>query len=225
MEYILNKSAVISTTPQSDREKWLQERYGLITGTKYYGIIFSKTKEEKVLHAKKICGIIPDTIKPEDMAKVQYGNDNESVVRDSLNQLLGTTIFELGVVRMSPDSIFACSIDGILENGEIVELKTTGKPTPTVLESDFSEIPLTYRWQMTHNIACTGAPACHYYSYSYTSDSYYYRYYPFDQKLWKTNSSKATKYYKDFIDPIYDLSTRTVRATPLKFEYEPKLKF
>lgn len=222
MEYILNKLAFISSIPQSDLKNWLKDRYGLITGTKYYNIYYAKSIEAKIEHAKKICGIISDVIPPEQMGKVQYGIDNEHKVRDHLEQFLGEHIYELGVVRMSPDSIFACSIDGILENGDIVELKTTGKPTPERAMSDYSEIQLSYRWQMNHNMVCTGAKRCHFYSYSYTSDQYYYRCVEFDEKLWDEMSLRAHVFHTEFIEPIYDLSTRTVREvtlTPINDQY------
>lgn len=212
MEYILNKLAVVSSIPQSDTVNWLKDRFGLITGTKYFTIFFGKTKEAKIEHAKKICGILADTIAPENMSKVQYGLDNEDKVRDHLEIYLGEKIYELGVVRSSHNSIFACSIDGILSNGDIVELKTTGKPTPTRVMSDCSEIPIYHLWQMNHNMFCTGAKRCHYYSYSYTSESYYYRCIEFDRDLWNKMRSKAVKFYIDFIDPIYDLQARTVKS-------------
>lgn len=221
--YILNRLAVVSMIPQSDKENWLNDRFGLITGTKYYGIYFSKTKGVKIDHAKKICGIISDIIPAEHMSKVQYGLDNEDKVRDNLEQHLGEHIYELGVVRMSPDAIFACSIDGILTNGDIVELKTTAKPTPDRVMSDYSEIQLSYRWQMNHNMFCTGAKRCHFYSYSYTSEEYYYRCVEFDEKLWNEMSAKAISFYEEFVNPIYDLSTRTVRDVPLISNYDQDL--
>lgn len=215
MDFLLNLSAVVSNIPQSMIKEWLIERFGLITGTKYYGIICSKTKEQKELHAKKICGIVEDKIAPEHMDKVQFGLDNESRVREELEKILNMKIHELGVVRMHATSIFACSIDGILENGDIVELKTTEKPFPTEYRSDYGEIPFTHMWQMTHNCACTGANGCHYMSYHKNEDLYYHRYVPFNDKMWKEISDKATKFYTQYIYPIYDIITRTVREVPL----------
>lgn len=215
MEYILNQLAVVSLIPQHMREEWLKDRFGLITGTKYFGIICSKTNGQRELHAKKICGIIEDQIPAEHMSKVQFGLDNEYKVREELERQLEKKIYELGVIRENPTSIFACSIDGILEDGDIVELKTTEKPFPTEYKSDYSEIPFTYMWQMTHNCVCTGAKGCHYMSYHRNEDMFYYRYVPFNKKIWKEISEKAIAFYAKFIYPIYDITSRTVREVKL----------
>lgn len=221
MEFLLNKNAIVSSVSQDDVLNWLIDRYGLITGTKYFGIICSKTREQKELHAKKICGIIKDEIPVEHMAKVQYGLDNEDRVREYLEKKLEQKIYELGVVRESVDSIFACSIDGILSNGDIVELKTTEKPIPTDYKSDYSEIPYSYMWQMTHNCVCTGAKGCHYLAYHRNEDMYYYRYVPLQQHIWDDISIKAINFYLEYIHPIYDLVTRKVREVHLKVNFKP----
>lgn len=218
MEFVKNKEAIISSTPQSEREKWLSERIGIITGTKYFGIMFSKTEEEKINHAKKICGLLEEQIPEHQRELVQFGLENEHIVRDQLSMYLCRDIYELGFIRSSPTSIFGCSVDGILDDGNIVELKTTIKPFPLESKSDYSEIPITHLWQMTNNCACTGARGCHYMSYHRNENAYYYRYVPFRFKIWLDISKKAIKFYKKYVVPIYDISTRQIREQELTEE-------
>lgn len=215
MEFILNKTSVPSTVMQSNLELWLKDRLGLITGTRYYGILRSKTVEQKRIHAMKICGILKDEIPPEAMEQVQYGLDNEDKVRKQMEYQHNVKVHELGFVRKDPDSIFGCSVDGILEDGDIAEFKTTKKPFTQEYKSDYSEIQYTHMWQMTHNCACTGAKGCHYMSYHRNENTYYDRYVPFNQSMWDYISGKATIFYTEYIHPIYDLDTRTVRAFSL----------
>lgn len=209
---LLNNRAIISSTPQNDYKKWLSERHGLITGTRYWGIYYSKDEQEKIDHALKICGLKTDIFSEEALKLTEYGIKNEHILRDFLEQYLGMRIYEIGVVRMDSDSIFACSVDGVLENGEIVEFKTTGKETPSQVASDGSEIPINYRWQMNHNMAVTGARKCHYLSYSYTSNLFYYKCFNFDEQLWENDMKpKVIEFYNSYVRPIYDLHSRTLR--------------
>lgn len=198
-KYVRNKEAVISKTPQSEREKWLKERIGIITGTRYFGIICSKNEEEKHNHALKICGLLTDIIPEESMELVQYGIENEHIVRKELEMQLGKKIYELGFIKHSPTSIFGCSVDGILDDGDIVELKTTKKPFPEAYLQNFAEIPFYHYWQMINNMACSGAKGCHYMSYHRNEDLYYYRYVPFNEDAWREISSKAIVFYENYV--------------------------
>lgn len=208
-QYVDHRICTVSNISQHDVENWKKERFGYITGTRWKTLIlFSKTEEAKQELAKKICGIIQDTIPDENMKYVKYGLDNEDKLRKLLETQIGAEIFEIGLVKSSLDNIFACSVDGILANGDIVEFKTSKKPIPTESYEDFREIDIGYYWQTQNNMAITGAKKCHFFFYSYTDNKIYYRVIPFNQEVWNYLKPQGEAFSRDYIEPIFDLVKR-----------------
>lgn len=202
MDFVNTDICSVSLTPQNDIENWKRERFGYITGTKWGKIIFSKTEEEKRNLALKICGFISDDIPEESKLFVQYGIENEDKLRKILENQTGNKIYEIGLAKSKINKEFACSIDGIMENGEIVEFKTSKKEIPEYQYSDFREININYLWQMQHNMAITGSKKCHFFLYSYTSNMIYYRIIDFDEKIWKYLKVVGSKYYEEYLEPL-----------------------
>lgn len=94
------------------------------------------------------------------------------------------------------------SVDGVLENGDIVEIKTTSKPTPKSHKRDYSEIPLGHMDQMQQNMSVTGARICHYFSFSRTSGKNYYRAVPFMQEKWNLIVRSNTFFYNNYMKKL-----------------------
>lgn len=204
-QYVNSRICKVSNTPQSDVENWKKERYGYITGTRWKTLIlFCKTEEAKHELAKKICGMISDVIPEENMKYVKYGIDNEDKLRKILESQIGAEVYEIGLVKSLLDGIFACSVDGILANGDIVEFKTSKKSIPLESYDDFREIDIGYYWQTQNNMAITGSKRCHFFFYSYTDNKIYYRIIPFNQSVWDYLKPQGEAFYRNYIEPIYD---------------------
>lgn len=224
-QYIDQTKCTVSMNRQGTSE-WLIERNGFITGSRQGTISILLSQREKLNGyikngnpnarkqnenklkdvenqlkeaAKKFCGIIPDIVASEHMEAVQYGLDNEDRLRNELSERIGQTIHQVGFCRFNKINFLGASPDGILENGDIVEIKTTMKPTPEEEKSDFSEIPIGHMQQMQHNMGVMGAARCHYYCYSRTSNSVYYRIIPFDEKEWNERIKMNTFFYNKYM--------------------------
>lgn len=217
-EYINKDICIVSSISQHDVENWKLDRYGYFTGTRYNQLInFCKTDEQKRALARKICGIDKDKIPEENMKYVKYGIDNEDNIRKILETMTGRKIHEAGFIKSKIYKGLGCSVDGIFEcdinnsEYEIAEFKTTKKECPNESYPDFREINIGYYWQMQNNMAITGSTKCHFFSYSYTSNLIYYRVVPFDQKVWDYLRNIAIDFCINYIDPIYDRETKTVK--------------
>lgn len=204
-QFVNSNICTVSSTSQHDVESWKRERLGYFTATRWGTLMrFCKTEEQKQELAKKICGLIKDEIPAENMKYVQYGLDNEDTIRKILETQIGMKVYEIGLCKSKIYDMFACSVDGIMENGDIAEFKTTKKEAPIDSYPDFREIDLGYYYQMQHNMALTGAKRCHFFSYSYTSNSIYYRIVPFSQTVWDELRPIGIDFVNRYIDPIYD---------------------
>lgn len=227
-QFLNNLKCTVSTIPQSD-PAFLEERHGLITGSKRSTISYllaMKEKFEKFIRegdpkmkkqnkdklneillkineaAKKFCGLIPDDVDPEHMEAVQYGLDNEDRLRDELSVKLEQTIYQVGLCRSIQISFMGASPDGVLENGDIVELKTTSKAIPTSSKSDYSEIQIGHMEQMQQTMGVTGALNCHYYISSKLTGETYYRCVPFNQQIWNKIVRSNTHFYNTYMRPL-----------------------
>ena len=211
-QFIRNKNCYVSPHKQGTKP-WLDERIDLITGSRDGSIIlYSNTKEKKIELANKICGVTPDLIKEEHKEKVQFGTDNEGGIRDHFQRTKRLKVHELGLCKLIENpTIFGASVDGILENGDIIEIKTTSKPTPTKQHTNYSEIPEGHMFQMQHGMAVLHARNCHYYSYSRHDGKYYYRIVPFDSNKWNYIKRILIKFYNEYMLPI--ISSRTIQDT------------
>lgn len=227
-QYIDTTRCTVSTHAQKTPE-WLEERNGLITASRLGTISFLLSRKKKledsikndnpryrnkniddlkdieaklIETAKKFCGYIPDIIPPEHMERVQYGLDNEDRLRDELSGVLGVPIYEVGLCKYIQYPFIGASPDGVMTNLEIIEIKTTEKPTPTHSYSDFSEIPISHLLQMQQNMGVLGAHQCHYYAYSRTSESTYHRIVPFMKERWDEIVEMDKYFYENYIKRV-----------------------
>jgi putative phage-type endonuclease len=202
-QYIKRENCYVSPYEQGTKE-WLNDRIGLITGTRTSSLsYFIKTHEEKIELAKKILGIIPDVIKEEHKEKVEFGSKYEDTIRKEFEKITGLKVYQLGVCKIIEEpTIFGASVDGILEDGSILEIKTTSRETPTVQYENYAEIPLYYQYQMQQSMAVVQAHQCHYISYSRTDDSLYYRIVKFDEKIWNFLRENGLSFYNEYIVPL-----------------------
>lgn len=223
-DFIDLSRCIISPYPQKSVE-WLNERKGMITASRRGSIIYLmkrkidlekliksnkfiesntikliKNEEQLVSLARKIIGIEEDIIPESQMEAVQYGIDNEDKIRDQFSQFIGTEIYELGLCKSTIIPYLGASPDGILPTRELLEIKTTSKPSPEFSYNDFSEITESHLEQMLQNMFVMGSFACHYYSYSRTSDKYYYRLYPFDEERWDKGSKLVDNFYNQYLN-------------------------
>lgn len=210
-QFVDLRICTVSDISQHDVEAWKKNRLGHVTGTRWKTLIlFCKTEEQKRELAGKISGIIPDVIPEENMKYVRYGLDNEDKLRKLLESQIGMEIYEIGLTVSKINNIFACSVDGICPNGDIVEFKTSKKPIPTDSYPDFREIDIGYYWQTQNNMAVTGSKRCHFFFYSYTDKKIYYRLIPFSQEVWDYLRPQGEAFHRDYIEPIFDM----VRKVP-----------
>jgi len=201
--FIRNKKCYISPYKQGTPE-WLAERVGLITGSVEGSIIiYANTHEKKQILAEQICGVRPILIKDEYKERVSFGTLSENNLRQDFENKKGFKVHELGFCKLLENpSIFGVSVDGILENGDIIEIKTSQKSIPKKQYANFTEIQESHIYQMQQGMAILGARNCHYWFYSRSDNATYHRLVPFDQTKWLFIRQRATIFYHEYMVPI-----------------------
>lgn len=192
----------ICTNPQGSPE-WLNDRVGKITGSVIGSLMnYCKTEEKKNEQADIICGLKKVVFSPESMEKVAFGTRNEDLIRQDFEEQFDHVVIELGLCNLIEDvMIFGTSVDGVLENKELLEIKTTSKEHPLKKYPDFSEINEGHMYQMQNGMAILGAKYCHYYSYSRVSKTTYHRKVPFIPKIWDKIREFCVPYWHLYIKP------------------------
>lgn len=189
-------------------EEWFALRFGFITMSALGSIfIFAKTEGDRQRRARILCGTEKETFTPEVMEIMKYGTMMENEIRSDYSKKVGIPIHEVGICISKINPLFRGSPDGVLENGDLIEIKTTGKPTPTTYNEDFSEIPIWHMWQMQGNMFITGAPRCHYVCYSKTDKQTYIRVVNFNPEIWNPIMTRSMRYYNEYMAPILNPPT------------------
>lgn len=190
--------------------EWFALRIGFITMSALGSIfIFSRSEFDKRKRARILCGIEEETFTPEVLAIMKYGTEMENEIRQKYSERIGIPIHEVGLCISNEDPLFRGSPDGIIENGDLLEIKTTSKKSPTTYSENFSEIPPWHMWQMQGNMFITGAENCHYVCYSKTDNQKYYRIIPYKEEIWNPIMEKSIIYFNKYMKPLVERNLST----------------
>ena len=183
---------------------WLLMRKGRITMSSLASfLIFAKTEDEKITAARIICGLEKKIFTEEQQQNMAIGKEYEDLVRQEYSNSVGMKIYETGICIFKENSAFGGSPDGVLENGDLIEIKITNKEIPTHIMSDYSEIPIWYYWQMQGCMFVMDAPRCHYVSYSRLDKKTYTRIIPYNNDRWINEVYiPACYFHRNYVMPL-----------------------
>jgi len=141
--------------------EWLNWRKGIITGTDASVIIGSNPfKSPLDLYEEKL-GLVSQQ---SDNAAMKRGRDLEPIARQIAIEEIGVHFEPICVVH-SDYYFMGASLDGYSEcNGSILEIKCPSKDTHRLAVG--GDIKPYYMTQIQHQLACTGALKCYYFSYN-----------------------------------------------------------
>ena len=206
MDFEIVKNIIDSTrcevvNVEQRSEDWLLMRKGRITMSALASfLIFAKTEEAKIKAARIIAGLDKPIFTKEALDRMKIGTDYEDDVRKYYCDKIGKRVYSVGFCVFRENPIFGGSPDGILEDGSILEIKITNKPTPTLSKPDFSEIPLWYYWQCQGNMFVTNASCCHFVSFSRLDGLLYTRIIPYNHDRWINEVYiPAMIFYRDYV--------------------------
>lgn len=196
-----NRCIVIDTQQRS--QNWFNLRKSRITMSMLGTIlIFSKTEEEKWRTARIICGLEKPIFSKESEENMKIGVDYEDDVRKEYSKIINMKIYEVGFCIFE-NPIFGGSLDGLIENGDILEIKISKNEIPEKQCDDYSEIPIYYLWQMWGNMFITDASNCHYVMYSRASKKLYCRLVPYIHVRWINECYiPLCSFYENYVIPI-----------------------
>lgn len=200
----INHDRCLNISCEQGTQEWDDIRKGRITMSMVGKIIlFLKTEEEKQNYARIIARIDKEIFTEEAIERMKVGIDYEDAVRESYSNHIRQHIFTTGTCIFRENPIFSGSVDGILENGDIIEIKITEKDLPSFACDDYSEIPLWYQYQMLGNMFITDSLVCHYICFSRKSGTYYVRLFPYNHDRFINECYiPLCKYYKKYVLPL-----------------------
>lgn len=200
---INHERALLIDGTQTD-ENWIRSRIGRIGMSRLGNIlIFCKTEEQKIRYANIICGLIHEEFTEEAKERMRIGLEFEDVVRQSYANQIGQKILTISSCIFRENPIFSGSVDGILENGDLIEIKIIEKDIPEFYSSDFSEIPLWYYYQVQGNMFITDSTRCHFVCYSRKSGKMYVRIVPYNHERFINEVYiPCCKYHKKYVMPL-----------------------
>lgn len=182
---------------------WAAMKRGRMKLSTMSNFIYCKTEDDWQEFARITAGIEDPVFTEAAKANMQVGKDFEAPLRAEYAKDIGMKIYEMNICIFRLNPIFSASVDGILENGDLVEFKITNKPTPEYSHDDFSEIPLGYYWQMQGYMCIMNRPRCHYVAYSRLDNKKYVRIVPYNhERFIKEVYSPACKFHRDYVMPI-----------------------
>lgn len=148
-------------------EEWLQLRAGVPTASNFDKLITSKGEASKQaqkylyeLAVEKISGQHMETYKS---AAMQRGNDLEDEARQAYQIITGNEVVISGFCMMD-DIDVGCSVDGMVGNDGLVEIKVPLPATHVEYLLD-GQLPTTYFQQVQGQLLVTGRKWCDFMSY------------------------------------------------------------
>ena len=141
------------------RRDWLKQRQVGIGGSDVAPLLgMSKWRTPLDVYNDKTND--PDAIDEKDNAAMEWGRRLEPVVRQAYSDATGKTVLVPDVMYRSVEHPFMiANIDGICEDGTIVEIKTARSGADWG-EEGTNEIPQYYLTQVQHYMTVLGAPRC-----------------------------------------------------------------
>jgi exodeoxyribonuclease (lambda-induced) len=147
--------------------EWFEARKGYLTASQFGDWLtkFGKVAEKAQLTAASRCLAdlfgVPDP-SPFETDDMRRGTEMEPLAREEFAKLTGMAVDEIGFAK-SKHGFFGCSPDGIMENGEGLEIKCP-RPSKLIQYHELGELPDEYKAQVHGSMAVTGAKAWHFYA-------------------------------------------------------------
>ena len=143
-------------------EAWLYERIGMITGSNIHKLMAKGRGDDLSAGAKTYCNdLIDDMIAQHPREQVsnfamQRGLELEPVARqafinkmDELNPINPLSVEEVGFIKHPDFESFGCSLDGIVSDGGLLEIKCRGRGTHLdQLDGCGSKTDMQMQWGM-----------------------------------------------------------------------------
>lgn len=164
------KHTIIDCAQGDNSPEWFAARLGRVTGSNAKKIIESKTEKEKTtrtnymyeLAEQRVTGIVPPQGFISDAMK--WGTEYEPFARAAYEGERFVDVIQTGFIRCD-DIMAGCSLDGhVGEMAGILEIKCPMLKTH-IGYLKANSLPNDYKWQVTHNLLCTGAEWCDFVSY------------------------------------------------------------
>jgi hypothetical protein len=185
--------------------EWHGVRIGRVTASVMGSVRAARTHEDRQVLAETICGLREPEFTEHDRERMWVGSEYESVVRDYYAQSLGMRIRETGFWILREYPVIGGSPDGVLENGDVIEIKITEHDTPQTYTDNYSELPYSHFLQSQTNAFALNALNCHYVSYSRTSGRIYTRIVPFDSNRFTDEAlGPALEFHGEYVQPLID---------------------
>ena len=176
-----------------------------ITASRLGFLLYSKTDADLVKSARQMLNIDKVEFTEEQTRNMKVGVEYEDNVRQYYSKKIGQDIKTVGIYISKKYPFLAGSPDGILENGDIIEIKISSKDVPEVFTSDYDEIYQPYVYQMMLNCYLTGAKRSHFVFYSRESGKVYTRIITFDkEKFKKLILIPCINFYNNYMLPIME---------------------
>lgn len=183
--------------------EWFELRKSRITSSKLGFLIYAKTEEEKQKTARQIVGLEQIEFTEEQKDNMKIGTECEKFVREYFEQTRGIKIRETGIFISDKYSFLGGSPDGMLENGDIIEIKISNNDVPRYFFSNFFEISPSYYLQMQMNCYLSGAKRCHFLFYSRKSSKLYTRTVPFNSDFFEEKILyPCIDFYENYLIPL-----------------------
>ena len=222
---LININRCLNVYVEQGSETWKFLRKGRITSTAIGKITkFAKTEDEKWKLARIIIGVEEEEFTDEAKERMKIGVEYEDCIRKVYSEQINMKVHQTGICIFKSNPILSCSPDGIFEDGTILEIKTTEKPTPEYQCQDFSEIPIWYYYQIQCAMFILDSPFCHFISYSRTSEKLYCRIVPYNHERFINECYiPICEYHRDYVMPVlkhYQISDPYVLFAALCEKFE-----
>lgn len=146
--------------------EWLQWRRVIISASDASSIMNCNPYCDRMELRLRKLGFLPDKSNSDAMMRGQL---MEPIARDHFHKIYNNLIFTPAVVESSEFLFLGASLDGITDDGKaILEIKCGVKSHEMAKKG---EIPEYYKCQILHQLICTRAEKCFYFSYQSVDDN------------------------------------------------------
>jgi predicted phage-related endonuclease len=150
---------IVHRFPQGS-EQWEQIRKGKATASEFSRIItpakLQFAASAKTYAAEKVAEILGvESPPPPPSYWMDRGTELEQYARNEFAESTGRSVHEVGFVMPSEDSRFGASVDGLVDDEAILEIKCP-KAEELILWHDFGVIPRDYVLQIQGGLLATG---------------------------------------------------------------------
>ncbi len=217
----IDKGSYWVTKSEQLSEFWHDARLCRVTASKLSGLLDHSRFSDPVKTSREITGIFRKTHTFSQKQLMERGVTVEPHARRWYSEKTGKTIKEMGLAVPKWDARFGASVDGIIDDIAICEIKVPNKMyLPLIAHrkeimqgKKFNKYHHSHIWdshydQMQLGMAVTGTKICHYIVYFPSEDDIkipqdiYHEVVFFNVKYWNSMYTEATEKYDKLIVPL-----------------------